>query len=794
MGPKQGYVDYQPEDLEALPGRGTLGARYAVVTGMPGSRPSSLRNEPLGASSLALLNLLFPDEKPYITNLVKKNIVIGRKIPVRVIRQQYPYLLQELKQVAPKRVLAVGQEAAETLCPGFTNMREDHGVFFWNPELDAYVIPTLKFSDLRDRTLLPQVRRDVERLRTLPDPVPPLVTTLETSEVKKVVSTLDGYCVLDIETTGLNFGDQITAIGFSDLTDENVYELIDPSVEDIHTLRQSIIDADLTVIGHHLQFDLARMGYNGDRLWMLPVEDTLLISHVTGERGEEDRRGSLSLKHLTTKYTDRPGSHAFGAHNSTGSALQMYLAEDVLSTREVYLHFRKQLIDRPRWILSILHRMVPVMVAMQIRGLFIDREGLEGLEHQYAKAKQKALKKLSKLGEGINWNSDVQVGTALIAAGVRLHVTTDTGQFSVAEAALLPHKDHPAVSQLLAYRELDKNHQFLTSYLAETSDEDPYLRPKLKLDGTDTGRLSSRNPNIQQVPRVGPIKTLFRSRYEGGKIGLIDLAQAELRVVAMLSGDPLLVQALLSSDVHRTIASMVYGLPPEQITSAQRKKSKGVTFGLLYGGSEEGLADRIGVSVHEVSEVMQKIFGVFKHLNQWILQQHELARRTGITETLLGRTRDLTKVTQRSGQKAANRRATNTPVQSIASDMDLIIMFVCSELLVNEQLKSRPIAGIHDSILFDIYPGEERAVAEVIQFAFTCLNDTPLSTLDLWGKLPMAGELLIGKSWAHIESTNENFSPELLYPMESTPGVQLVSNKEAKKLALTAIEEKLAGG
>lgn len=789
------FFDAWPIQRDTVLGYGELPADFAFVAAAPGLFHKD--KTPLRQTSMRFIDQLVSrlNATYYVTNLVKTRHNAHNKVPKGTIRKWYPTTKAELQLVGPRRVIALGVEAAETLCPGFQTMTEDHGTLFWNPELGCYVTPTRTFHQAmtaRDSRVKAEFIRDLARGLTLADPVPPVVTYLNQENLATVELPVGRRVWLDIETTGLELGDAITRVGLTwRKKRDQVWELVDPTVDELRLLRELLLSRGATVIGHNLQFDLTRLSWNSRKDWLLPVEDTLVRAHVSGERGVEDKTGSLSLKHLTSKYTDRPGPHAYGHAFSTGSSLDLYLAEDVLSTRDLWKVQEQKLAKAQPWILNLLNRLLPHMNAMQIRGVHVERQMLRDMEGVYSERVTSIIKKLRKYGSEINWNAPEQVSKCLIAAGVPLKVKTENGNYSVAEDALLPFKDtHKVVELVLDYRAATKDHQFLLSYLKLTTDEDPFLRPKLILTSTETGRLSCRNPNLQQVPRIGPIKTVFRSRHPRGKIGLCDLSQAELRVVALLSGDQLLLEALLSEDVHRQIASRVYELPPDQISSAQRKKSKGVTFGLLYGGGDEGLAERVGVPTAEVTQVKEKIFNVFLDMNAWIERQHKIAAQTGKSTTLFGRVRDLTSLIRREGFKSASRKATNTPVQSIASDCDLVLLYFITVACIDMQLKSRPILGVHDSILFDIYPGEERKLAELMLEAFQALNDTPLNSLKLWGKLPLAGELVIGESWAHCEGTNEAFNPERVYPLDSWETTKLVSDRKARELAKEAKEEK----
>lgn len=787
------FFEAWPVQRDTTPGYGTLPAEYVFVGAAPAL--SHKDQTPFRQASMRFIDQLVTrlGGTYYATNLVKTKHNLTRKVPRGTVRKWYPSTKLELQLAGPRRIIALGIEAAETLCPGFQTMQEDHGTLFWNPDFNCYVTPAQTFHramTARDPRVKAEFIRDLARGLTLPDPVPPKIHYLSEATPPEIPKNKRAW--LDIETTGLELTDEITRIGLTwKGKKDEVWEYVDPTVMEMRDLRERLLAANTTVIGHNLQFDLTRLSWKSRKDWLLPVEDTLVRAHVMGERGVEDKTGSLSLKHLTSKYTDRPGPHAYGHAFSSGSALDLYLSEDVLSTRALWNVQEQKLAESHPWILNLLNRLLPHMVAMQIRGVYVDRPLLASIESVYSANVSKILKQLAKYGADINWDATAQVAELLLAKGVPLKDKTDGGAYSVAEAALLPFKDsHRVVRLVLDYRAATKDLQFLQSYLALTTPEDPYLRPRLILTSTETGRLSCRGPNLQQVPRIGPIKTVFKSRHVGGKIALCDLSQAELRVIALLSGDKLLLDALLSEDVHRTIASMVFELPPAEISSAQRKKSKGVTFGLVYGGGDEGLAERVGVPTKEVTEVKAKIFAVFKGMNDWISGQHKIAAETGRSTTVFGRVRDLTALIRAEGFNSANRKATNTPVQSIASDCDLVLLYFITVACIEMGLKTRPVLGVHDSLIFDVYPGEERKLAELMLEAFQALGETPLNKLDLWGQLPLAGELVIGESWSACESTNEGFKPERVYPVDSRETTTLVSDDDARVLAIRAIEEK----
>lgn len=760
--------------MEARPGKGPIPADYAFVGIAPSpNRPKNRDNEPFGASSWTVLQQLlqFTPGTAYVTNLVRTPVPPGKNPKKSELRRDQPILFDELKLVSPKRILAIGSAAAVALCPGFDSLREDHGTLFFQPDLNAIVVPTYHFSAVRrDPTRMPMAKRDIWRFLNLPDPAPPTYRVL--SEVPRQFPQ-GSHLFLDIETTGLDPDrEQILSIGLLLEGFRVPWILPSPTQEDLIALYRSIHENGVIVVGHHLQFDLEWLMAKSGRYWDVPVEDTMLMAHCLGET-------SLSLKHLTTTYTDRPGSRAFGGPNDYG-----YLAEDVLSTGELYTLFHQRQHTPP--VRALLNHLLPGTCAMRRRGVFIDRELLQTRMIPEYEAKTKDLSDLlsNLAGENLNWNSTNQVKDFLLDQGVVLTERTKTGGFSVKESVLLGLADHhPVCKLLLEYRDAAKQLSFLHGYVEITSDAHPYLHPRLLLHGTKTGRLSCTDPNLQQVPRLGPVKLMFRSRWPGGSIGLIDLSQAELRVGALISGDRVFADALLSEDVHRTIASWVFHKPREEVTAIQRKKSKGITFGILYGGGPGGLAKKTNSDPEEVRTIFKEFFGKFEALKDWLDETKGRAIRDRVVDTPFGRIRDLSGLIQTEGEHSAQRKAVNTPIQSTASDVALCIMDYCIHQLREHEMKSRVLFGVHDSVVLEIHPGELNRVSTIVQEAFIALSATPLSSYDLWGYLPLVGELVVGDTWAAVESTSEFYDPtSLKIPCSSHPHLEqggVISEKAA---------------
>lgn len=789
------FYDPWPYDPEFSPGKGSFGSKYMFVGIAPSmKRPKARFNEPFGSRSWSLLRRILSEAPPggvYLTNLVRKPMPANKKLPKRDVRFGLQLLHREIKQVRPYRILALGTEPAKELCPGFTEMRDDHGVLFTNDHLSelvghrVIVVPTYHFSAIgRDPFKKPLLARDLERFFELPDPEMPKFTVLN----HKVPQFREGSRIyLDLETEGFDpLVGNIKSLGLGVDYSDTALMYKNPDRDLLLLLYDRIKVSGSTLVGQNFQFDLYWLTHKTDIFWDVLVEDTMLHAHNQGEK-------VVGLKHLSTMYTDRPGPHAFGGFDDLG-----YAAEDIHATKAVSaaLHEKRE----PRHVDRMMWRAVPELVGMRYRGVYVDRPLLQDLAKQYEKEVEKQETKLvQEWGQAalqVNWNSNAEVVALFKANGIRLTEMTDSGNYTIKESVLLNLvEDFPKVQTLLDFRAVQKTLTgFFHGYLELTSPEHPFLHPDQDLRGAETGRTSMKRPNLQQVTRTGPSKLIFKSRWyrddtgrvwnildflrrygvqrtyaeiahgrlqPAGRFGLIDLQQAELRGACLVSNDMVMCQAIRSGDPHRYAASIAFHLKPEDVPADKRKKVKGVVFGKLYGGSSAGLAKRIGIGVREVEEVDRAVFGAFKTLAQWLKDIKRFGVDNLYVEDTFGRRRDLSELMYFEGASSVARKACNTPIQALASHMAMTILTETSINCRTRDLLSAPLFGVHDSTLLDIHPDEpDWKIHEAVQDAFYSLNFTPLREMPMWEHLPIEGELVIGKGWAAVESTSDYYDRE----------------------------------
>jgi DNA polymerase-1 len=324
-------------------------------------------------------------------------------------------------------------------------------------------------------------------------------------------------------------------------------------------------------------------------------------------------------------------------------------------------------------------------------------------------------------GEPFNINSTQQLGEILFRK-LKLPVVRKTKTGFSTDVAVLEalRGQHPIVEEMLNYRQLIK---LKSTYI----DALPLLiHPKTGRVHTSfnqavaaTGRLSSSDPNLQNIPIRTELGSAIRKAFvpsgAGGGILSADYSQIELRIVAHISGDDGLRQAFLNNeDIHSTTASKIFGVPPDEVSREMRRKAKEVNFGIMYGIGPLGLAGRLEISQGEAREIIARYFDRFPKVKQYIHDTIDAARRTGYVATLLGRRRYLPDIASRNQAVRGNaeRQAINMPIQGTAADMIKIAMIALDRAL--RPMQSTMLLQVHDELVFEVPDGERERVERLV--------------------------------------------------------------------------------
>ena len=321
------------------------------------------------------------------------------------------------------------------------------------------------------------------------------------------------------------------------------------------------------------------------------------------------------------------------------------------------------------------------------------------------------------------------------------------GQYTTDEATLVEIADrHPVVNEILEYRAAKK---LLSTYIeplpSYISPRDGRIHTTFNQALTATGRLSSSNPNLQNIPirteRGREIRAAFVSGSPNGLILSADYSQIELRIMAHLSGDAHLIEAFRSGeDVHRATAAKIFGLPIDAVTPEQRRMAKTANFGIMYGISSFGLAQRLQVGRKEAKALIDDYFASFPSIRAYIESTLVFARENGYVETLFGRRRYLPDINARNGniRSMAERTAVNAPIQGTAADIIKLAMIEVDRRMEAEGLRSRMVLQIHDELVFDVIPEEADRLRALVVDAMEHIMEL---------SVPLTVECNVGKNW-----------------------------------------------
>jgi len=578
------------------------------------------------------------------------------------------------------------------------------------------------------------------------------------AELAELVSTLTKAKVFafDTETTALNpRAAELVGISFS--TTKHSGYWVPATVAALEALRPMFADAALTKIGHNLKFDLSVLAEND-----CPVDglcyDTML-AHALIDPEQRHNLDTLSedyLQYSTIRFSELlPDVKKGETIDYTGvdeAALTNYAIEDADVTLQLWEVFEPKLKEcgQDKIFFEIETPLLPVLVAMEREGIRMSENTLKeigGSIEGHIIELQNAV--YDAAGRDFNLNSPKQLGEVLFdeLKLVEKPKKTKTGQYATNEQVLssLAPK-HQIVADLLEYRQLSKLTSTYINALPNSVDpKTDRVHTHYGQVQTATGRLSSNDPNLQNIPVRSPkgreIRKAFVSR-AGWKLLAADYSQIELRILAALTKDEGLLTAFKEGrDIHTATAAKIFDVAPEDVTRDQRSTAKMVNFGIPYGISAFGLAQRLGtVSRTEAQEIIDSYFAQFPGIPGYMESQKESAKEKGYVETVCGRRRYLRDINSSNGtvRAGAERNAINMPIQGTAADMIKIAMVRIQKSMREANLQSRMLLQVHDELVFDLEPSEEATLRELV-------TDGMIGALEL--DCPIEIEIGIGDNW-----------------------------------------------
>ncbi len=517
-------------------------------------------------------------------------------------------------------------------------------------------------------------------------------------------------------------------------------------------LKPLLEDKSVLKIGHNIKYDLQMFLHHDIRV--APIDDTMLMSYVLdgSQHGHGmDELAELFLNHKTITYGDVTGS---GKAQVTFDLVPLdkardYAAEDADITLRLYNTLKPRLAaEKMTMVYETLDRpLVPVVAEMEFTGIRVDTDILRRLSNDFSKEIVSLEKSIHEMaGQSFNIGSPKQLGDVLFGSlGLPGGKKTKTGAWSTSADVLeiLAEQGNEVVEKILDWRGLSKlKSTYADALPAAINPQTGRVHTSFSLAGTNTGRLSSSDPNLQNIPIRSENGKKIRSAFvpeKGYKLLSVDYSQVELRLVAELADIKALKKAFYDGvDIHAATASQVFGVPMEQMTPEIRRQAKAINFGIIYGISGFGLAKQLGIPQGAAAEYIKQYLARFPELKSFMEAAKEFARKHGYVKTFYGRKCFVRGINDKNAgiRNFAERQAVNAPLQGTAADIMKRAMNTLAPALAKKKLGARMLLQVHDELLFEVPAAEceetEALAREIMEAAGTGLG-VPLVVDAGWG-------------------------------------------------------------
>lgn len=564
----------------------------------------------------------------------------------------------------------------------------------------------------------------------------------------------------DTETTSIDaMQAELVGISFALKAKEAFYIPVpddrDAALQILAEFREVWEGREILKIGQNLKYDLLVLR-NYDVKVRGPFFDTMLAHYIdlpSGKHGMDAMAKELlnyepiSIETLIGK----KGKDQKSMREVDPTLVKDYAAEDADITYRLYEVLREKVRDN-KVFEEIEQPLLPVLADMEFEGIRLDEQALEDYSIELGERLLVLEKEIYRLaGEVFNINSPKQLGEILfdkleLGKGKKAKKTR-TGQYATNEQILMDLAvKHELPAQVLAYRGLTKLKSTYVDALPKlVNPRSGRVHTTYSQTVAVTGRLSSVNPNLQNIPirtQDGrEVRKGFIPRDEDHLLLSADYSQVELRIMAAMSKDPAMMEAFQSgADIHRASAARVFHVAPEAVTLEQRSRAKTVNFGIIYGISAFGLSQRMGISRGEAKDIIDTYFETYPHVKAYMDHSIEFARTHGYVETWFGRRRYLPDIHSRNAtvRSIAERNAINSPIQGTAADIIKLAMIQIFEAFDQAQLRSKMLLQVHDELVFEVYKPELEQVKAIV-------SDKMVHAVDM--EVPMAIEMGTGNNW-----------------------------------------------
>ena len=581
----------------------------------------------------------------------------------------------------------------------------------------------------------------------------------------KNISTKKEICI-DTETTGIDANNvQLVGLSFSNTPHAGYYLPIanDGDGEDgakyiLEKLKPLFEDESITWIGQNLKYDFLVLKWYGVVL-KGKTFDTMLAHYVIEPEGRRsmDILSEQFLGYAPVSIEDligKKGKNQGTMRDVPLAQITEYAAEDADITLQLKECFTPLLSKREvqRVFEEVENPLMQVLVDMEFEGVKVDEHFL----NDYSKVLEEEIKiseerVFEQAGVRFNLASPKQLGEVLfdILKIDPKAKKTKTGQYATGEDVLAKlAAKHKIVDDILNFRELSKlKSTYVDALPAIVNPKTGRIHTSYAQAVAVTGRLSSTNPNLQNIPirseRGREVRKAFIPRNEGRVLVSADYSQIELRVVAAISGDPNMCEAFKQGkDIHTATAAKVYGIEEKAVTKEQRYKAKSVNFGIIYGQGAFGLADNLGISRTEAKEIIDNYKREFAGIQKYMDDTVNFAKENGYVQTVMGRKRWLRDINSSNFtvRGFAERNAINSPIQGTAADMIKLAMIRIHKAMQQEKLRSKMILQVHDELVFDAHKSEVDTLKALIL-------ENMRAALPLPNNVPVEAEVGAGDNW-----------------------------------------------
>lgn len=600
-------------------------------------------------------------------------------------------------------------------------------------------------------------------------------TVLTKEDLKKLLSGLNGAkrVAVDVETTGLRlFQSELVGISLSWKKGEAAYIPVGhrylgapnqiEKKEALNALRPVLEDPSVHKVGQNLKFDFSILAAEGLKIQNLAF-DTMVASYCLNPSrishglkdlaGEFLGRNMTRIEELLPAGTKKSSQQDFPMDQIEIEKTSPYACADADCTLQLMEKLSPLLEEKGLKTLfyGLEMPLVEILADMEMAGIKLDPKYLEELGEKFSGEIRELEKKAFEIsGQEFNLNSSKQLAFILFEKlGLPSVRKTKTGFSTDEEVLTTLSASHELPKILIKHRELSKlKSTFIDGLLAELNPKTSRVHTSFNQAGTATGRLSSTDPNLQNIPIRTEAGRMIRRAFipEKGRVFLsADYSQIDLRVLAHLSGDPALTQAFHEGgDIHRATAAQIFHLPPEAVTDQQRNRAKAINFGIVYGQQAFGLSQQLGVPMAEAQEMITQYFEKYAGVKDWIEKIKKEARAKGCVKTLLGRIRYLPEINSKNGQMRsfAERTAMNTPVQGTSADIIKAAMIKIHGALKTGGLSARMLIQVHDDLLFEAPEAETEALARLVKKEMEAAISLTV---------PLVADLKTGANWADMK-------------------------------------------